>query len=80
MDPMSEAIVCDSSMRFSGRTFIRMMIKTIRTVSANGLPTTTSDQKLRFMLKKRGFRAIGENGGGVRNIRLVSAFGDVSIF
>jgi hypothetical protein len=57
-----------------------MMIKTIRTVSANGLPTTTSDQKLRFMLKKRGFRAIGENGREVRNIRLVSAFGDVSIF
>jgi hypothetical protein len=80
MEPMSEAIVCDSSMRFSGRTFIRMMIKIIRTVSANGLPTATADQRFGLVLKKRGFKATGENGREVRNISLVSAFGDVSIF
>jgi hypothetical protein len=56
-----------------------MMIKTIRTVSANGLPTATADQEFGFMLKKHGFRAIGESGREGRNIRLVSAFGDVSI-
>ena len=49
-------------------------------VNANGLPTTTADQEFGFVLKKRGFRAIGETGREVRNIGLVSAFGDVSIF
>jgi hypothetical protein len=39
MEPDSEAIVCDNSMRFSERTFIRMMTKTIQIVSASGLPT-----------------------------------------
>ena len=58
---------------------MRRMIKTIRTVNANGLPTATADQEFGFMLKKRGFRAIGENGKEVRILRLVSAFGDVSI-
>jgi hypothetical protein len=35
-----EAIVWDSSMRFSERTFIRMMTRIMQIVFANGLPTT----------------------------------------
>jgi hypothetical protein len=46
MDPVSEAIVCDSSMRFSGRTFIRMMTRVIQRGIANGLPKT--GEKLKF--------------------------------
>jgi hypothetical protein len=57
-----------------------MMIKTMRTVNANGLPTTTPDQRFGFVLKKRGFKAIGGNGRGVLKISLVSLFGDVSAF
>ena len=40
MEPIKEPIVCDSSLRFSERTFIRMMTTIIKIVFANGLPTT----------------------------------------
>ena len=59
---------------------MRKMSKIMPVVSANGLPTTNADQRFGFVLKKRGFRAIGETDREVRNIRLVSSFGDVSIF
>jgi len=39
MEPDSEAIVCDNSMRFSDRTFIRMIRRIIKGVIANGLPS-----------------------------------------
>ena len=39
MEPDSEAIVCDNSMRFSERTFIRMITRIIQIVFASGLPT-----------------------------------------
>jgi len=39
MDPDSEAIVCDSSMRFSEKTFIPMITRIIKKVIANGLPS-----------------------------------------
>jgi hypothetical protein len=38
VEPDSEAIVCDNSMRFSERTFIRIITKIIKIVIANGLP------------------------------------------
>jgi hypothetical protein len=38
MEPDSEAIVCDNSLRFSESTFIRMITKIIKIVIANGLP------------------------------------------
>jgi hypothetical protein len=37
---ISKAIVFDSSMRFSGKTFIRMMTGIIRIGNANGLPAS----------------------------------------
>jgi hypothetical protein len=37
-DHPSEAIVCDSSMRFAEKTFIRVMMRIMTTVIANGLP------------------------------------------
>jgi hypothetical protein len=40
MEPISEAIVCDSSMRFSEGAFIRMITRIIKIGIANGLPTT----------------------------------------
>jgi len=43
--PISEAIVWDSSMRFSEGTFIRMMARIIQRVSANDLPTTGNKRK-----------------------------------
>jgi hypothetical protein len=40
MELDSEAIVCDNSMRFSERTFIRMVSRIIPIVVASGLPTS----------------------------------------
>jgi hypothetical protein len=50
MEPISQAIVCYSSVRFSERTFIRMMRRIMKTVKANGLPTTTKNQKFGIIL------------------------------
>jgi len=38
MEPDSEAIVCDNSTRFSDRTFIRVIMRIMKIVIANGLP------------------------------------------
>jgi hypothetical protein len=40
MEPDSDAIVCDNSMRFSERTFIRMITRIIKIIIANCLPIT----------------------------------------
>jgi hypothetical protein len=45
MEPDSEAIVCDNSLRFSERTFIRMTTRIIKIVIANGLPIIGKNQK-----------------------------------
>jgi len=50
MEPISEAIVWDSSLRFSERTFIRMMTRIMQIVFANGLPTTGRNQKFGIIL------------------------------
>jgi hypothetical protein len=39
MEPVSEVIVCDNSMRFSERLFIRKIKRIMNIVIANGLPT-----------------------------------------
>jgi hypothetical protein len=39
MELISEAIVCNSSMRFSERTSMRMMTMIMKRVVANGQPT-----------------------------------------
>jgi hypothetical protein len=39
MEPDNEAIVCDNSMRFSERTFIRVITRIIRIGIASNLPT-----------------------------------------
>ena len=39
MEPDREAIVCDNSMRFSERTFIRVITRIIRIGIASNLPT-----------------------------------------
>jgi len=44
MEPYSEAIDCDNSLRFSEKTFICMMIRIVRIVFANGLPTAAKRQ------------------------------------
>jgi hypothetical protein len=46
MEPDSEAIVCEKSMRFSKRTSIRMMTKVIQIVTASGLPTSESKSEV----------------------------------
>jgi len=45
MEPDSEAIVCDNSMRFSERNFIFMITRIIQIVAASGLPI--SERKLK---------------------------------
>jgi hypothetical protein len=45
MEPIREPIACDSSIRFSERTFIRMMTRIIKIGIANGLPTTWEKQR-----------------------------------
>jgi hypothetical protein len=45
MEPISEAIVCESSPCLTKRTFIRMMSKIMLVLIANGLPTTRKNQK-----------------------------------
>jgi hypothetical protein len=50
MEPISEAIVWDSSLRFSERTFIRMMTRIMQRVIANGLPTSGKNQKFGIIL------------------------------
>jgi hypothetical protein len=50
MEPISEAIVCDSSMRFSEGAFIRMMTMIMQRVTANGLPTTWKNQRFGIIL------------------------------
>jgi hypothetical protein len=40
MEPVSEAIVCDNSMRFSELTFIRMVTRIMQIAVASGLPTS----------------------------------------
>jgi hypothetical protein len=50
MEPIREAIVWDSSLRFSERTFIRMMTTIMQIVFANGLPTTGERQEFGIIL------------------------------
>jgi len=50
MEPISNAIVWDSSLRFSARTFIRMMTRIMQIVFANGLPTTGKKQEFGIIL------------------------------
>ena len=38
MEPDSDAIACDNSIRFSERTFIHMTMRITKIVVANGLP------------------------------------------
>jgi hypothetical protein len=40
MEPISEAIIGDSSLRFPDKTFIRRMDRIMQRVVANGWPTT----------------------------------------
>jgi len=46
MEPDSEAIVCDSSRRFVDKTFIRVMMRIMKTVIANGLPIAAEAPKV----------------------------------
>jgi hypothetical protein len=50
MEPIREPIACDSSIRFSERTLIRMMTRTIEITIANGLPTTREKQRFGIIL------------------------------
>jgi hypothetical protein len=50
MEPISEAIAWDSSLRFSSRTFIRILTRIMQIVIANGLPTTEKNQKFVIIL------------------------------
>jgi hypothetical protein len=53
MEPDSEAIVCDNSMRFSERTSIRMMIRIMQIVFANDLPTAGKIRSLEWSFDNR---------------------------
>jgi hypothetical protein len=50
MEPVREAIISDSSLHFSERTFIRMLTRIMQIVSANGLPTNGKYQKFGIIL------------------------------
>ena len=50
MEPISEAIVWDNSLRFSERTFIRMMTRIMPKAFANGLPINGEGQKFGIIL------------------------------
>jgi hypothetical protein len=54
MEPIRDAIVWDSSLRFSERTFIRVMTRIIEVVFAKGLPTTGKFRMLESSLDNRG--------------------------
>jgi hypothetical protein len=46
----NDAIVWDSSLRFSARTCIRMMTRIMQMIFANGLPIGADNQELAIML------------------------------
>jgi hypothetical protein len=54
MEPGSEAIDCDNSMRFSERTFIRVMTKIIKPIIASGLPTTGENKSFESSFNNSG--------------------------
>jgi len=49
-DPVSNAIVWDSSSRFSARTFIRIMTRIMQIVVARGLPTIGKKKEVGIIL------------------------------
>jgi hypothetical protein len=53
MEPDSEAIVCDNSMRFSERSSIRMMTRIMQIVFANALPTAGKIRSLEWSFDNR---------------------------
>jgi hypothetical protein len=54
MEPISEAIACDSSMRFSEGTSIRMMTRIIKILIANGLPINKKARSLEISIDNKG--------------------------
>ena len=54
MEPDSEAIVCDNSMRFLERTSIPMMTRIMKIVFANDLPTAGKIRSLESSFDNRG--------------------------
>jgi len=50
MELIREAIVWDSSLRFSAKTLIRMMTRIMPIVSASGLPKTGKRQEFGIIL------------------------------
>jgi hypothetical protein len=54
MEPIREAIVWDNSLRFSERTFIRMVTMIMKIVYANGQPTTGKIRSLESPFNNEG--------------------------
>jgi len=54
MEPDSEAIICDNSVRFSVITVIRMMTRIMQRVFARGLPTNREIRRLESSNDNRG--------------------------
>jgi len=50
MEPISDAIVWDSSLRFSAKTIIRMKTRIMQIVFASGKPTTGQGQEAGIIL------------------------------
>ena len=50
MEPISEAIVWENSLRFSARTFIRMKTRIMQILVASGEPTTGQRQETGIFL------------------------------
>ena len=80
MGPIREAIVWDSSLRFSGRTFIRMMTRIMQMVVASGLPRSGKGKNLESSYNNSGLDEWGKSVGKGETIGLASRFGGTSIY
>jgi len=49
MEPIREVIVWDSSLRFSPKTFMRMITRIMQVATANGRPTTGERQQFEII-------------------------------
>jgi len=78
MEPDTEATVYDSSLRFSERTFIRMMTRIMQIIFANDLPTAGKISSLESSLENRGLEEKERRGEKLGTIGLTSIFSGTS--
>jgi hypothetical protein len=80
MEPISEAIVSDSSTHFAERTLILMTSKIMTTLNANGLPNTGNKKSLESSFNNKKLDQQERIAEKYEMVRLTSIFGGTSIY